>query len=75
MLDPPLRAQHERHRALAGLERREVLRGERVQPVRAVRAGDLDDVAVGPVDGAAAGEERPLLPERVAVVAGDTGVG
>ena len=71
VLKVALRGQDERLRGAAGGEPLQVLAGQAVQPAQPVRAGDLDDAPVGPVDEDLAFRHRALLAHRVAVVRGD----
>ena len=58
----------------AGLERLEVLGGQRVQPGEPVGPADPDDAAVGEVDEAVTASERALLAVERAVVRRHGGV-
>src|ERR1700691_2175561 len=71
MLQVALRAQDQRLRGSAWRQSFQVLAGQAVQPREPVRAGDLDDAAVGAVDEDLAFDHRALLARGVAVVRGD----
>src|SRR5659263_395289 len=74
MLDVALRAEHEELGRGPRCERRDLLRGDRVQPGEPVRTGDAHDTEVRLVDDGDGARERTLLGGRVAVVEGDPGV-
>ena len=61
-------------RDLAGRQRVEMLRGERVQPGEPVGAADPQDATMGAVDDPAVLDQPALLAERVAVVRRHAGV-
>ncbi len=74
VLDVALRRQDQGRGLLVRRQRGQVLGRQRVQPAEPVSAGDTHHAAVRQVDHARAGQQRPLLAERVAVVSRDVRV-
>jgi hypothetical protein len=63
-----LGAEHQRRRGTPGRQVGQMLRGQGVQPGKAVGAGDANDAAMGQVDEALIRLQRPLLVDERAVV-------